>query len=71
MHKKWEYHTERFNIGILNQIFKGKKVHKTQFDKLGAEGWELVSVIPVAEPVAFTSVPVTKAAIGYCKREIK
>jgi hypothetical protein len=64
MAKKWEYYTKKWYLSF----FKQPKQQKEEFDKLGKEGWELVSVVPVAEVAAFTSVPITKAIIAYFKR---
>jgi hypothetical protein len=63
---KWEYYTKRYNLSFFNE----PKKQKEEFDKLGDKGWELISVIPIAEPVAFTAVPITKAVIVYFKREV-
>ena len=62
--KKYEY--KSIEIASL----KFKYAYK-QFQEAGKEGWELVNVIPVSNVVMFTKVPVTKAIIGYFKREIK
>ena len=64
---KWEYYTKRYKLSFLNE----PKKQKEDFDELGKDGWELVSVVPIAEPVPFTTVPVTKAVIAYFKREKK
>ncbi len=64
--EKWEYFTQRYDLSFFNK----PKQQKEEFDKLGQDGWELVAVIPIAEPVAFTSVPVTKAVIAYFKRSV-
>lgn len=65
--KEFEYHAERWNLGLL----KNPKKQMKEFDKLGKKGWELIAVIPISEPIVFTSVPVTKAVIAYFKREKK
>lgn len=64
--KKYEYMTERWGLGF----FKRLKQKQLVFEELGKEGWELVGVIPIAEPATFTSVPITKAVMGFFKREI-
>lgn len=66
MVKQFEYFTKRYDLSFFNK----PKKQKEEFDELGLEGWELISVIPIAEPAAFTTVPVTKAVIAYFKRNI-
>jgi hypothetical protein len=67
MTKKYEYYMKRLNLGLLKKPEK----HQEEFNKLGKEGWELIAVVPIAEPVAFTSVPITKAVLAYFKRELR
>lgn len=68
MKRKFEYYAERFE---LSMFLASPKKQKKLFDELGRKGWELVSVVPIIEPVIFTSVPVTKSVLGYFKRAIK
>ena len=67
MVEKFEYHIERYALSIANR----PKDQKEMFDELGKDGWELISVVPLAEVVPFTKVPVTKAVIAYFKRNYK
>ena len=64
---KWEYLTEKYALSF----FQNPKKQKEAFDEFGSKGWELVSVIPLAQVAAFTTVPITKEVIAYFKREKK
>jgi len=63
---KYEYLIKRYDLGF----FKSEKKHIQAFNDLGSEGWELIEVVPIAEPVAFTAVAVTKLVMAYFKRPL-
>jgi hypothetical protein len=62
----WEYHTETFILKIGG--FPRRNMDNVM-NNLGKKGWELVDVSPIAMPVVFTKVPVTKQIIAVFKRK--
>jgi hypothetical protein len=44
--KKWEYKVENYNLHVIYNSDEGMQ---NQLSKLGNEGWELVSAIPLVE----------------------
>jgi hypothetical protein len=64
---KWEYLVEKYELSFFNQKPTEQKL---VFDKLGLDGWELISAVPIAR-TGIVSIPETKAITAYFKREIR
>lgn len=64
--KKWEYKTFQFNIESSNDSTDKSNETDLELAKFGNEGWELVSVMPVAARGIGEG---TQVAIAYFKRE--
>lgn len=64
--KKWEYKTFQFNIEVSSDLSDQKNEPAMELVKFGNDGWELVSVMPVAARGIGEG---TQVAIAYFKRE--
>lgn len=64
--KKWEYKTFQFKIKVSTDLSDQTNEPDMEVVKFGNEGWELVSVMPVAARGIGEG---TQVAIAYFKRE--
>lgn len=66
---QWEYNSIAIKIGRLDDVPCVDEGVRAKLDRLGEEGWELVSVVPVAYPTGVLGVArATKGAIAWFKR---
>jgi Domain of unknown function (DUF4177) len=72
MTTRWEYHTLRLNIDMASDSWLSLSYHQEldgssedEITRLGREGWELVSVLPLELPGITSG---TRNAIAFFKR---
>ncbi len=70
MSERWEYKIVYFSAERWTRTGLPADMNE-QFDKFGAEGWELVGTEAIIRPSWFWSAGKTVGVVGYFKRRLR